>query len=106
MAYKLHVSNLSNTTSDQDLRPLFAQVMTPEAERSGADVVSAASVIIKDDFNHASTGFAVVRTTTQVDTRKAIDPFNAYRPDERLLTASPVKPHHVRRSGRPRRSRP
>ena len=92
MAYKLQLGNLSDATSDHDLHSLFAPT----------GVVSATSVI-KDDFNHAATGFAVIRTTTHVDTQKAIGPFNTDQLDERLLTASLVKPRHVRSSGRPRR---
>jgi RNA recognition motif-containing protein len=95
MDAKLDVRNLSETTSNDDLRQLFTQ--------AGA-VASVA--VIKDRNTGVSTGHAVVTMVTRADTRKAISMFNAYRLGEHSLTVNLARPQLVRASGRPRRFQP
>lgn len=91
MDAKLEVGNLSDTTSNDDLRRLFAQ----------AGDVALVSVI-KDHATGLSTGQAMIAMGTRADTRKAISMFNAYRLGERNMTVSLARPRLVRGSGRPR----
>ena len=91
MDAKLEVGNLSDTTSNDDLRRLFAQ----------AGDVALVSVI-KDHATGASTGQAMIAMETRADTRKAISMFNAYRLGEQTMTVSLARPRLVRSSGRPR----
>jgi cold-inducible RNA-binding protein len=95
MDARLDVGNLSNVTSNDDLRQLFAQ--------AGA-VASVA--VIKDRETGMSTGRALIMMTTRADTRKAIGMFDAYRLGERSITVSLARRRLVRSSGRPRRSQP
>ncbi len=95
MDARLDVGNLSDTTSNDDLRQLFAQ--------AGA-VASVA--LIKDRVTGASTGCALVKMTTRADTRKAISMFNAYRLGERSMTVNLARRRLARSSGRPRRLQP
>jgi RNA recognition motif-containing protein len=90
MNTKLNIGNLSNLTSTDDLRQLFAQ----------AGEVALASVI-KDHVTGLSTGEGMVMMATRADTRKAISMFNAYRLNEQSLTVSRARPRLVRMSGRP-----
>jgi RNA recognition motif-containing protein len=91
MDAKLEVGNLSDTTSNDDLRQLFAH--------AGA-VASVA--LIRDHATGASTGHAMITMTTRADTRTAISMFNAYRLGERTMTVNLARPRLVRGSGRPR----
>ena len=90
MEAKLYVGNLSYTTSDDDLRTLFAQAGT---------VVSVA--VIKDRDTGTSKGFGFVEMTSQVDAQKAISMFNEYKMGERPLTVNLARPREDRstRSG-------
>jgi RNA recognition motif-containing protein len=92
METKLYVGNLSYTTTDDDLRTLFAQAGT---------VTSVA--VIKDRDTGTSKGFGFVEMTTQVDAQKAISMFNAYQLGERALTVNLAKPREVRSPNRSRR---
>ena len=92
MEAKLYVGNLSYTTSDDDLRTLFAQAGT---------VVSVA--VIKDHDTGTSKGFGFVEMTSQVDAEKAISMFNTYQLGERPLTVNMAKPRVERSSGGSRR---
>lgn len=87
MEAKLYVGNLSYSTSDDDLRTLFAQAGT---------VVSVA--VIKDRDTGTSKGFGFVEMTSQVDAQKAISMFNAYKLGERSLTVNMAKPREERSS--------
>ena len=93
MDARLDVGNLADTTSNDDLRTLFAQ--------AGA-VASVA--MIKDRDTGLSTGRALVMMTTRADTGKAISMFNTYRLGERSMTVSLARRRLVRSSGRPHRS--
>ena len=88
MEAKLYVGNLSYSTSEDDLRTLFAQAGT---------VVSVA--VIKDRDTGTSKGFGFVEMTSQVDAQKAITMFNEYKMGERPLTVNLAKPR-VERSPR------
>jgi RNA recognition motif-containing protein len=88
MEAKLYVGNLSYTTSDDDLRTLFAQAGT---------VASVA--VIKDRDTGTSKGFGFVEMTSQVEAQKAISMFNEYKMGERPLTVNLAKPR-VERSSR------
>ena len=94
MEAKLYVGNLSYTTSEDDLRTLFAQAGT---------VVSAA--VITDRDTGTSKGFGFVEMTSQVDAQKAISLFNDYKMGERPLTVNLAKPRGLRstRGGSDRR---
>jgi len=91
MDAKLDVGNLSGTTSNDDLRKLFAQ----------AGPVALVAVT-KDRATGLSTGHALVTMVTRADTRKAISLFNAYRLNEHSMTVNLARPRLVRTSGRPR----
>ena len=91
MEARLYVGNLSYTTTDEDLRALFAQAGT---------VVSVA--VIKDRDTGTSKGFGFVEMTTQAEAQNAISMFNAYQLGERALTVNMAKPR-FERSGRDRR---
>jgi RNA recognition motif-containing protein len=93
MDARLDVGNLSATTSNDDLRQLFAQ--------AGAVALVA---VIKDRGTGLSTGHALVTMVTRADTRKAISMFNAYRLGERSMTVTLARPRLVRSSGRPHQS--
>jgi len=88
MEAKLYVGNLSYTTSEDDLRTLFAQAGT---------VASVA--VITDRDTGTSKGFGFVEMTSQVDAQKAITMFNDYKMGDRALTVNVAKPR-VERSPR------
>ena len=92
MDARLDVGNLSDTTSNDDLRQLFAQ----------AGVVASVA-LIKDHETGLSTGHALVTMTTRADTRKAISMFDAYHLGERSMTVNLARRRLVRSSGRPHR---
>ena len=81
MEAKLYVGNLSYTTSEDDLRTLFAQAGT---------VASVA--VITDRETGTSKGFGFVEMTNQVDAQKAITLFNDYKMGDRALTVNVAKP--------------
>lgn len=89
MEAKLYVGNLSYSTSDDDLRTLFAQAGT---------VVSVA--VIKDRDTGTSKGFGFVEMTNQAEAQKAISLFNEYKMGERPLTVNIAKPREERSSSR------
>jgi RNA recognition motif-containing protein len=90
MDAKLDVGNLAGTTSNDDLRLLFAQA---------GPVASV--VMLKDRDTGVSIGRAVITMTTRADTRKAISMFDAYRLGERSMTVNLTRPRMARASGRP-----
>ncbi|HEY4690391.1 MAG TPA: RNA-binding protein [Anaerolineae bacterium] len=89
MEAKLYVGNLSYSTTDDDLRTLFAQAGT---------VASVA--VIKDRGTDTSRGFAFVEMTTQDEAQKAISMFNAHMMGERPLTVNLAKPREERGDAR------
>ena len=86
MDTRLYVGNLAKSTTEDELRTLFAQ--------AGA----VASVeIIKDRETGQSKGFAFVTMTDQAEAEKAIGMFNAYSLSDRELKVNIAKPKAERR---------
>ena len=81
MDVKLYVGNMARSTTEDELRTLFAQ----------AGNVSAVEVI-KDRDSGQSKGFAFVTMGEQAEADKAISMFNAYSLAERELKVNIAKP--------------
>jgi RNA recognition motif-containing protein len=94
MEVKLYVGNLSYTTTEDDLRALFAQA---------GNVSSVA--LIKDRDTGRSKGFAFVEMTTQAEAQKAISMFNAFVLNDRQLTVNLARPREDRGGGFGQRDR-
>ncbi len=88
MDVKLYVGNLSYSTTEEDLRALFAQ--------AGA-VASVA--LIKDRDTGKSKGFAFVEMATQAEAQKAITMFNAFKLENRTLVVNLARPREERPAG-------
>ena len=89
MSVKLYVGNLAYTTTEEDLRTLFAQAGNVESV-----------AVIKDRDTGQSKGFAFVEFGTQADAQKAISRFNGQKLGERTLTVNLARPKEERsRSG-------
>jgi len=93
MEVKLYVGNLSYTTTEADLKTLFAKA---------GQVVSVA--LIKDRDTGNSKGFAFVEMGSQVEVEQAISMFNGFDLDNRELKVNLAKPREDRRGGFDRRS--
>ncbi len=85
---KLYVGNLPYSTTDADLRELFAA--------SGA--VATATVII-DKMSGRSKGFGFVEFENDDDAMKAIDMFNGKDMGGRPLTVNEARPMQPRTGG-------
>ncbi len=85
MESKLYVGNLSYSTTEEDLRTLFAQAGT---------VASVA--LIKDRDSGQSKGFAFVEMSNQVEAEKAISMFNGQRVGDRELKVNMARPKEER----------
>jgi RNA recognition motif-containing protein len=81
MESKLYVGNLSYSTTEEDLKTLFAQ----------AGTVSSVA-LIKDRDSGQSKGFAFIEMSTQVEAEKAISTFNGYQMGDRELKVSLARP--------------
>jgi RNA recognition motif-containing protein len=81
MEVKLYVGNLDYTTTEDDLRTLFAQ----------AGAISSVA-LIKDRDTGQSKGFAFVEMGTQAEAQKAITMFHAFKLGDRDLTVNVAKP--------------
>ena len=88
MDVKLYVGNLSYTTTEDDLRTLFAKA---------GQVASVA--LITDRGTGNSKGFAFIEMTTQTDAEKAISMFNGFDLDNRELKVNIAKPREDKASG-------
>lgn len=88
MEIKLYVGNLSYTTTEDDLRTLFAKA---------GQVASVA--LITDRGTGNSKGFAFVEMSTQVEAEQAISMFNGFNLGDRELKVNLAKPREDRRSG-------
>lgn len=80
MEVKLYVGNLAFTTTEDDLRTLFAQ----------AGSINSID-LIKDRDTGQSKGFAFVTMSTQAEAAKAIGMFNAFTMQERELKVNTAK---------------
>ena len=85
MDVKLYVGNMPYTTTEDELRTLFAQ--------AGA-VASVA--VIKDRDTGQSKGFGFIEMGTQAEAQKAITMFNRYRLGDRELTVNLARPREDR----------
>ena len=85
MQVKLYVGNLAYTTTEDDLRTLFAQAGTV-----------ATVALIKDRDTGRSKGFAFVEMSTQAEAQKAISMFNAFKLADRELTVNLARPREER----------
>jgi len=85
MEVKLYVGNLAYSTTEKDLRLLFAQA---------GNVTSAE--LIKDRDSGQSKGFAFVTMGTPAEAQKAIDMFQAYSLADRKLKVNAAKPREAR----------
>ncbi len=81
METKLYVGNLSYSTTEDDLRTLFAQ----------AGTVKSVS-LIKDRDSGRSKGFAFVEMETQAEAEKAIAQFNGSLLNERAINVNIARP--------------
>jgi len=81
MDVRLYVGNLPKTTTEDELRTLFAQ----------AGAVSAVEVI-KERGSGESKGFAFITMTNEAESEKAISMFNAYAIGDRQLKVNVAKP--------------
>ena len=81
MSVKLYVGNLPYSTTEDDLRTLFAQ----------AGTVSSVA-LIKDRDSGMSKGFAFVEMSSQAEAQKAISMFNDYSMGDRQLKVNPARP--------------
>jgi RNA recognition motif-containing protein len=88
MAVKLYVGNLSFSTTEEDLRVLFAQA---------GSVVSTA--VIKDRDTGSSKGFGFVEMSSPNEAQKAISMFNDFQVGDRALKVNPARPREERPSG-------
>jgi len=88
MESKLYVGNLSYTTTEDDLRDLFAQAGTVKSV-----------TLIKDRDTGRSRGFAFVEMDTQAEAQKAISQFHGSQLHERALTVNLARPREERPRG-------
>ena len=88
METKLYVGNLSFSTTEDELRTLFAQ----------AGAVSTVD-LIKDRDTGNSKGFAFVQMDNQQDAEKAISMFNGYSLANRELRVNVARPKEDNRFG-------
>jgi RNA recognition motif-containing protein len=89
MEVKLYVGNLSYSTTEEQLRTLFAEAGTVKTV-----------TLIKDRDTGRSKGFAFVEFETQVEAQKAISMFNGKSMGDRDLTVNLARPREERpRSG-------
>ncbi len=89
MESKLYVGNLPYSTTEDELRTMFAQAGT---------VASVA--LIKDRDTGQSKGFAFVEMSTQVEAEKAISMLNGKMMGQRELKVSLARPRDDSGGGR------
>ena len=86
MDVRLYVGNLAKSTTEDDLKTLFAQ----------AGAVSAVEVVKERDSGQ-SKGFAFITMADQAEAEKAISMFNAYSLSDHELKVNVAKPKVDRR---------
>lgn len=91
MEAKLYVGNLSKSTTQDELKTLFAQ----------AGKVTLAEVI-KDRKSGESRGFAFVTMSAQSEADKAVSMFDSYSLSDQTLKVSLAKPREQRGLAVPR----
>jgi RNA recognition motif-containing protein len=85
MEAKLHVGNLSKSTTQEELNTLFAQA---------GNVIAAE--LIKERKSGESKGFAFVTMSGQSEADQAISMFNSYSLSDHALKVSMAKPREQR----------
>lgn len=85
MQIKLYVGNLSYSTTENDLRTLFAQA---------GSVISV--TMIKDRDSGQPKGFAFIEMGSQAEGQKAITMFNKYSLADRELIVNTARPPEQR----------
>jgi RNA recognition motif-containing protein len=88
MEAKLYVGNLSYSSSEDDLKALFAQAGTVKSV-----------AIIKDRDTGRSKGFGFVEMETAEEAQKAITMFHNYQFQQRTLTVNIARPREERSGG-------
>ena len=88
MAQKLYVGNLSYTTTEAQIRELFAQV---------GEVTSVS--LITDRETGRAKGFGFIEMGTNEQAQEAIKRFNGYSLDDRTLTVNEARPREERSGG-------
>jgi RNA recognition motif-containing protein len=88
MDVKLYVGNLSDTTTEDDLRTLFAKA---------GQVTSVA--LITDRKTGNSKGFGFVEMTTQAEAKTAIEMLNGFDLDGHELKVDLAKPRETQGGG-------
>jgi RNA recognition motif-containing protein len=88
MAKKLYVGNMSYSTTEDQIRDLFAQ----------AGEVTSVSLITDRETGRAK-GFGFVEMSTDEQAQEAIKRFNGYTLDERALTVNEARPREERSGG-------
>jgi RNA recognition motif-containing protein len=87
MEVKVYIGNLSYTTTEEDLRTLFAKA---------GQVASVA--LIKDRDTGNSKGFAFVEMSTQAEAQKAVTMLNGLNLNDRELKVNLARPREERSS--------
>jgi RNA recognition motif-containing protein len=87
MEIRIYVGNLAKSTTEDELKTLFAQA----GEVTSVDLV-------KDRDSGMSKGFAFVTMTAQADADKAISMFNAYSLAGNTIKVNVAKPRVERPS--------
>ena len=85
METRIHVGNLSKSTTQEELTALFAQA---------GDVVT--TDVIKDRTSGLSRGFAFVTMSAQSEADKAVSMFNAFSLGDQALKVSLANPRQQR----------
>ena len=85
MESKLYVGNLPYSTTENDLRDLFAQAGTVTSVE-----------IVKDRLSGQSKGFAFVQMGTSAEAEKAVTMFNDFSLNNRQLKVNPARPREDR----------
>ena len=85
MSHKLYVGNMSYGTTEAEIRELFAQV---------GEVDSVA--LITDRETGRAKGFGFVEMNTSEQAQAAIQRFNGYPLDNRMLTVNEARPREER----------
>ncbi|MBL8154487.1 MAG: RNA-binding protein [Anaerolineae bacterium] len=88
MAKKLYVGNLSYSTTETQIRELFAQ----------AGEITEVTIIMDRDTGR-SKGFGFVQMAEDAAAQEAIRRFNGYSLDNRSLTVNEARPREERSSG-------
>jgi RNA recognition motif-containing protein len=88
MGKKLYVGNLAYSTTEEQVRALFAQVGEVESVQ-----------LITDRETGRAKGFGFVEMATEDASREAIKRFNGYTLDNRSLTVNEARPREERSGG-------